>query len=122
MIEHQRTDLDEGGEVILVRFQQPHIAGTVEVEDLGDELYRLVEPEVSPRLVLDFSRVEFFSSAALGKLISLLSRVRARQGTLILCNIRPGLMDVFRTCHLDRIFQVCTNVDDALKSSSRIQP
>lgn len=121
MIHHQRTQLDEGGVVILVRFQNPHIAGTLEVEDMGEELYRLVEAEVAPRLVLDFSTVDFFSSAALGKLISLLSRVRARQGSLILCGIRPGLMDVFRTCHLDRIFQICADADDALKSSSRIQ-
>lgn len=116
MIEHERIQLDEGIVVTLVRFREAHIGGTLEVEDLGQELYGLVEAESAPRLVLDFSVVEFFSSAALGKLISLLSRVRTRQGTLILCGIRPSLLDVFHTCHLDRIFQIRKNRDDALSS------
>jgi len=116
MIEHERIQLDEGVVVILVQFQKAHVAGTIEVEDMGQELYGLVEAESAPRIVLDFSAVDFFSSAALGKLISLLSRIRARQGTLILCSIRPALLDVFRTCHLDRIFQIRKNRDDALSS------
>jgi anti-sigma B factor antagonist len=119
MVEHERVQLDEGIVVTMVRFREPHIAETLEVEDMGKELYALVETQSSPRLVIDFSTVEFFSSAALGKLISLLSRVRARQGTLILCGIRPALLDVFRTCHLDRIFQIRADREDALSSWSR---
>jgi anti-anti-sigma factor len=118
IFDHERIQLDEGIFITVVRFRTPHVAATAEIEEMGQSLYHLVEGE-SPKLVLDFSTVVFFSSAALGKLISLLSRVRARQGTLILCGIRPGLLDVFHTCHLDRIFQIRSNVDDALAAWSR---
>ncbi len=118
MFDHERIQLDEGIFITVVYFREAHIAATAEIEEMGQSLYSLVEGE-SPKLVLDFSAVAFFSSAALGKLISLLSRVRARQGTLILCGIRPGLLDVFHTCHLDRIFQIRSNVDDALSAWSR---
>lgn len=119
MFDHERVQLDEGIVVGVVRFRQPHVAATAAIEDMDQALYALVEGEGSPRLVLDFSEVEFFSSAALGKLISLLSRVRARQGTLVLCGIRPALLDVFHTCHLDRIFQIRSNLGDALAAWSR---
>ena len=87
----------------------------MEIEELGRQLYALIE-DSPPRLMLDLSPVEFMSSAAFGKLISLNSRVRARNGQVLFCNIRPELLQVFHTCHLERVFDIRKDKADALAS------
>ena len=113
MIECERVKIDIAREVVWVRFLQRHISGTEEIEELGRQLYQLLEGS-PPRLVLDFAPVEFMSSAAFGKLISLTARAKARDGRVLLCNIRPELLQVFQTCHLDRVFNIRKDKADAL--------
>jgi len=102
---------DVAREVLWVRFLHARIAEALEIHDLGDELQSLLA-DGPPRLVLDFSAVEFMSSAAFGKLISLNAKVKARDGAVVFCNIRPELLQVFHTCHLDRIFNIVQDAAD----------
>ncbi|NJS35896.1 MAG: STAS domain-containing protein [Brachymonas sp.] len=79
------------------------------------------------KLVLNFSNVEYMSSAALGKFITLNKKVQAAGGRLILCNISPAIYEVFEITKLDKLFvikgdeeaaihaachQMCTAADD----------
>jgi anti-sigma B factor antagonist len=50
--------------------------------------------------------VEFLSSAALGKLITLDRKVKAHQGRLKLSNIRPEILEVFQITKLHKIFDI----------------
>ena len=83
---------------------------------MGQELYRLVEEGKHRRLVLDFTDVDYLSSALIGKLISLNGKVRAHDGSVKLCSIRPEIFEIFRTCKLDRIFSINKDLADALPS------
>src|SRR5690606_42133485 len=47
------------------------------IQELGKELIDLVEKEKRSKLLLNFSAVEFLSSATLGQLISLEKKVRS---------------------------------------------
>ena len=47
------------------------------IQELGDELFSLVEKESRKNLLLNFASVEFLSSAALNKLIILDKKVKA---------------------------------------------
>jgi anti-sigma B factor antagonist len=118
MAEYHRLKLDETGDITIVRFCQRRYIDSAEIEELGLELYRVVEDGQCKKLVLDFSSVEMFSSAAFGKLISLNGKVRAHNGALRLCNIPKQLFDVFRICKLDRIFDVRQDESDALMAFS----
>jgi hypothetical protein len=42
------------------------------------------------KLIVDFCNVEYYSSAALGKLITLDKKMKAAKGKLRLCSIRPA--------------------------------
>jgi anti-sigma B factor antagonist len=116
MAAYQRLEISEGGGVTVVRFRDRSIADMLEIEEVGRELYRLVEERKQKRLVLDFSGVDYLSSALVGKLLSLNSKVQARGGSVKLCSIRREILEVFHACKLDRIF--CINKDAADASPS----
>ncbi len=116
MAAYQRLEISEGGGVTVVRFRDRHIADMLEIEQVGQELHRLWEEGKQKRFVLDFSDVDYLSSALIGKLISLNAHVQARGGSVKLCSIRPEIMDVFHACKLDRIFSINKDVADASPS------
>ena len=116
MAAYQRLEVSEGGDATVVRFRDRRITNTPEIEQVGQELYRLVEEGVQKRLVLDFSHVEYLSSALIGKLISLNAKARARGGRVKLCSIQPEILDVFHACKLDLIFSIDKDAADALPS------
>ncbi len=109
-------EIDQIGKVAVAQFRESHISNALQIEELGLELYRLIEEDSRKRLVLDFSQVKFFSSAAIGKLISANGKVKARNGTMKLCNISPEILDVLRTCKLDRVFDIRQDGADAMSS------
>ena len=73
---HRRLEISEIGEVTVVRFVDRKIIDTANIQELGDELFALVENDNRKSLLLNFSHVEFLSSAALNKLILLDRAVR----------------------------------------------
>jgi hypothetical protein len=52
--------------------------------------------KVTPRLTLDFSKVEFVPSATLGKLLTLHKDLQAVEGRLELCGLDPTLRNSLR--------------------------
>ena len=82
MAVHRRLQVSEVGDITVVRFVDRKILDEVNIQEFGQELFQLVEDEGRQRLLLNFSSVEFLSSAALGKLITLDKKVKARKGDL----------------------------------------
>ncbi len=116
MTEYRRVKINELDDVTFVRFRDGRISHLAEIQQLGEELYRLIEPKARRKLVLDFADVEFFSSAAIGKLISLNGKLRAQGGALRLCNVRPEILGAFHVCQLDRVFDIRSDETDAATS------
>jgi anti-sigma B factor antagonist len=109
MADYKRLDVNEVGDVTVVRFKDKKIVEDINIEELGRELFQLVEQDNRRKLLLNFSSVDFLSSAALGKLITLEKKVRAHGGVLKLSNIRPEIYEVFTITKLDRLFDIKKN-------------
>jgi anti-sigma B factor antagonist len=116
MAVHRRLQVSEVGDITVVRFVDRKILDEVNIQELGQELFQLVEDEGRQRLLLNFSQVEFLSSAALGKLITLDKKVKSRKGELRLSNIRPEIYEVFAITKLNKLFNIKDDEADALAS------
>ena len=116
MVSHRRLQVSEVGEVTVVRFIDRKILDEANIQELGQELFQLVEDDNRKRLLLNFSSVEFLSSAALGKLITLDKKVKAHAGKLKLSNIRPEIYEVFAITKLNKLFDIKEDEADALAS------
>lgn len=111
---YRHMDLSQVGDVTVVRFRDQKIIEDINIQELGQELFRLVEADGCERLLLDFSSVDFLSSAALGKLITLDKKMKAHGGTLKLSNIRSEIYEVFAITKLNRLFDIRKDEAEAL--------
>jgi anti-sigma B factor antagonist len=114
MAGYRRLDVTEVGEVTVVRFRDRKIVEDINIQELGSEMFQLVEVDHRDKLLLNFSDVDFLSSAALGKLITLDRKMKAHGGTLKLTNIRPEIYEVFAITKLNRLFDIKDDEADAL--------
>lgn len=109
-----RLDLEDIGGVTVARFLDKKILDEANIELVGRELFALVDADGRTEIILDFDLVEYLSSAALGKLITMHKKVAAAKGKLMLCNIQKDILEVFQLTRLDQVLTLCKNLDDAL--------
>jgi len=109
-----RIEVAESANVSVVRFKDQKIIDPEAIQELGQELFDLVEKEDRKKIVLNFSNVEFLSSAALGKLITFEKKSKRHDAELILTNISPEIFQVFAITNLDKLFQIKDSEADAL--------
>jgi anti-sigma B factor antagonist len=102
------------GDVAMVRFLDRKIIDAANIQELGDELFALVEKESRKNLLLNFASVEFLSSAALNKLIILDKKVKAHTGKMRLCNLKPEIYEVFAITRLNQLFDIKNTEQEAL--------
>lgn len=110
----RRIDIEDVGDVTVVRFVDRRILDENNIQIIGNQLAGLVDEDGRRKIVIDFNDVEYLSSAALGKLITLDKKVRAAKGKLRLCGIRPEIYEVFKITRLDKVFSIFDDPDKAL--------
>ena len=110
----RRIEVSESANVSVVRFKDQKIIDPESIQEMGQELFDLVENDNRQKLVLNFSNVEFLSSAALGKLITFEKKAKRQDAQLILTNISPEIFQVFAITNLDKLFQIKDSEADAL--------
>jgi anti-sigma B factor antagonist len=114
MSKDRRIDIEEIGAVTVVRLLEKKILDEANIEALGQELYALVDKDGRRKVVLDFKAVEYLSSAALGKLVSLEKKMNLAKGKLVLCNIRKDIYEVFKLLQLGKVLTICSDLDEAI--------
>ena len=87
-----------------------------EIEALENTVIPLIEQAGRINLVVDFSNVEFLSSAVLGLLIRISKKVYESSGQLKLCGINSQILKVFKIKRLERVFDIHKDRDKALES------
>ena len=59
MAGYRHLEVNEVGDVTVVRFRDRKILEDINIQELGQELFRLVEVENREKLLLNFTSVEF---------------------------------------------------------------
>src|SRR3954451_20647019 len=102
----RRLEVEVIGDVTVVNFIDRKILDEQNIQAIGEQLFSLVDQEGVKKMLLNFGNVEYLSSAALGKLITLNKKVAAAKGKLVLCNIDPQIHEVFEITKLDKLFKI----------------
>jgi len=66
------------------------------------------------KLILDFSGVDYISSAGMRMLLSTTKRLKGLSGHLVLCSITTNVMDVFKISGFDHVLELAENEKEAL--------
>jgi len=114
MATYQRIDVSKAGDVSIVTFKNSKILDEATIQELGTDLFGLVEIENRKAILLDFTGVEFLSSAALGKLITFDRKLKTSKGRAKLCSLVPGILEVFQVTKLNKVFDIRADRAEAL--------
>ena len=112
---HRRVDIEEVGDITVATFVDKKILDEGNIQIIGNQLFSLVEEDGREKIVLDFSNVEYLSSAAIGKLITMDKKVKSAKGKLRLCSVRPDIYEVFAITKLNKLFDMRDTREQALE-------
>lgn len=99
------------GDVVIV-----NITGHVDASNAGElesELNALIGKGIS-KLVMNFERVKYISSAGLRVLLSVQKRLKPRSGDLKLCQMSPEVERIFTLAGFNRLFQIEKGLADTV--------
>jgi anti-sigma B factor antagonist len=112
----RRLEIEDVGDVTVVNFVDKKILDEQNIQIIGEQLFDLVDNQGKRKLLLNFGNVEFLSSAALGKFITLNKKVQASGGKLTMCKIAKEILEVFEITKLDKIFKIYPDEQAALQA------
>lgn len=99
------------GEVIVVTVQAKRLDAYLAPE-FKAKLVDLVQSG-HERIVMDMAVLEFIDSSGLGALIAGFKALGGR-GEIVLCGITPRLLSLFQLTHVDKLFHIFDNVEEAV--------
>ncbi|NQU76643.1 MAG: STAS domain-containing protein [Planctomycetes bacterium] len=103
-------------DVTIVNFRDSAILDTTSINAVAWELYALIDEKATRRIVLDFARVSFLASQAVGVLITLKKKADAINARVVICGMREELKRVFKIMNLMPLFSFYKTENEALAS------
>lgn len=88
--------------------------------ELIDEVAPHFQEGEAANVVFDMSKVEYLDSSCIAKLFVLLRTTKQHDGRVALAHCQPNVMFLLQMTHLDELFSVFDNIDDALRDLRRL--
>ena len=101
------------GDVAVATYHRPALSDEDNIEQMGQELFSLVEQQNFRRVILNLNMVEYLTSATIGKWITLHRKLARNDGSLVLCEIQPSIRDILETSRLLSYFNTADSVENA---------
>lgn len=109
-----RLRLFNTGKVTVVHFVDTRIVSDETIQDVGTQLFKLVDVDGLTNLLLCFENVQFLSSNSLAKLLTLDKKIKAKKGKLKLCSLKPIHLEIFKVTKIDSLLQIYDDEKTAL--------
>ncbi len=102
----EKIVVENGTDVTIVTFEDENILEDQQIRKLERALMPVIRNNQQKRLVLNFAKVKFMSSAFLGLLVKVHKRVIEAGGHLQLYNLDPKIQKVFEITQLVKVFDI----------------
>jgi len=110
-----RTQETDG--ILIVRFTDTKILDEAKIQKIGTELIEAADAAAADKkMVLNFTGVEFMSSAMIGKLVLLNKKCKMDGVDLKLSDIAGNVQEVFKIMKLNKVFDIYKTEEKAVKS------
>jgi len=111
---HIRVQEQDG--VKRIEFVERNILDEANIQQIGEEIGRVVDSQDAPKVLISFQNVDHLSSAALGTLITINNKIKSKDGQLRLAEIDPQIYEVFVITKLNKLFQIFDSSEQAMAS------
>ena len=107
---------------VVVEITTPSLMEPMELDALAADLYRLVDEQDGRRLLVDFGKVQYISSQAIGILAKLHKKTAAlKGGLLVLCNLSPRLLELLKIVRFDKLIAIKASQEEAINHFERMK-
>ena len=95
------------GEYTVIEFVTPSLMDPIVLEHTAQALYKIIDEEDKRKIIMDFEKVQFLSSQAIGIVLAMHKKLGAlKNSKLILCSVGPKLMELIKLTRLDRLLVI----------------
>lgn len=101
------------GDLAVATYHRTALSDEDNIEQMGHELFSLVEQQQFRRIILNVSMVQYMTSAAIGKWITLHRKLNRNDGCLVLCEIQPSIREILEASRLMTYFNTADSVESA---------
>ena len=106
--EPSRIKVEYGRDVTFVTFLDERLVDEELIRKLHESLEPVIEKNQTGKLILNFSNVNFMTSALLGLLVRIHKKVCELGGRLQLSNLDSNLYRIFEITKLTKVFDIAT--------------
>ncbi|MFK7960708.1 MAG: STAS domain-containing protein [Phycisphaerales bacterium] len=114
MSEPSRLRVTDDDGITRIEFVDRNILDEANIRQIGEEIGQLIEERETPRMLISFDNVDHMSSAALGALITINNKIKAKSGQLRLSDIDEQIYQVFVITKLYKLFDIDDNSEQGM--------
>ena len=107
--------LEHRDDVVVVRVTVPTLTEDINLEQLGHELYALIEQYGCRKIIVNLCDVRYLTSAGLGKMITLHRKAHRQQSHVVFCAVQETVFDVLQAAKLHTYFRLCPDVTEGIR-------
>jgi anti-anti-sigma factor len=111
-----KVEVEDADGITVVNILERSIVQESEIEQIGEELERLID-KGRRNILLDFGQVKHMSSQAVGLLLQAQKRCKAGGGVLKVCSPNPEVAEIFKITNLPRVIEIHADNDQALQGA-----
>jgi len=101
-------------DVTVATIESASMIDPVDIEDAKGLLYDLIDEQDRRKLIIDMTKVQYMSSAALGVIIPLQEKYKKAGGTMVLVGVNDAIMKLFTITCLDKLLTFAQTEAEAL--------
>lgn len=101
--------------VSVMDLRLPEQLDSGEFDRLNEALMSVLDGRINGKWVLDLSAVDYMGSSVLGMMINIRQHIKSGGGKLALAGLSPRMTQIFRTCCLEKLFDIGRTRDDAIR-------
>lgn len=105
-----RVTIEEKGNIVILRLDGRLDATSTPV--LEGKIKPVLEKQA--RVLMDFSDVDYLSSAGMRLLLSAAKKMKAKNGRLVFCGIDEEVMEIIKMAGFDKILEIFSSEQEAL--------
>lgn len=109
-------------DVTCVDLMESRLTDGQQLEAIGEELYRLVDRMDRKKLIVNFAKVQFLSSAAISILVNLHKKSTAIRGAVVFCGMCKEIKQVFEIMKLTKVLKFAPDEKKAIAMVDKAVP
>ena len=105
----------QSGKYTVIEFVTPSLMDPNVLEQTAQALYKVIDDEDQRKIVMDFGKVQYMSSQAIGIVLAMHKKLNSlADSKLVLCAVGPKLMDLIKLTRLDRLLTIKATQKEAV--------